>query len=72
MALTLRKAFELGLPSGSMVMPLRMFPFSAARTPVVNSPITSFALPLEMVIYTRALDSETTGGVDDAVHVFFA
>lgn len=40
--------FGEGLPSGSIVMPL-IIPFAAALTPVVNSPIISFADPLAIV-----------------------
>lgn len=69
--ITLTKALERGSPFELMVMPLRMFPFSAVRTPVVKSPITSFALPITMVIYTSALDRGATGVVDDGAHVFF-
>lgn len=43
-------ATGMGFPSGSIVIPLRKFPFSAARTPVATSPTRSDAMPFAMVL----------------------
>lgn len=48
--MTPKTAFGMGLPSGSMVMPL-MMPFSGVLTPVANSPAKSLVMPSASYFY---------------------
>lgn len=60
---TFFNALVMGLPSGSMVIPISFRSFYAARTPVVNYPsILRIAFPFAIVFYPREASAGTGEG----------